>query len=69
MVSVRVCKPLGMCCCFRYDVELYQRIEYLIGKKLPEYPTEKNEVMQFSERVFEAQRISKMVRTAAVNAK
>ena len=49
---------------FRYDVELYQRIEYLIGKKLPEYPTEKNEVMQFSERVFEAQRISKMVCTA-----
>ncbi|KAK7111865.1 probable ATP-dependent RNA helicase DDX47 [Littorina saxatilis] len=44
----------------QYDVELYQRIEHLIDKKLPEYPTEKNEVMQFSERVFEAQRIAKM---------
>ncbi|KAL8612131.1 putative ATP-dependent RNA helicase ddx47 [Nucella lapillus] len=44
----------------QYDVELYQRIEHLIGKKLPEYPTNKTEVMQFQERVSEAQRIARL---------
>ena len=44
----------------QYDVELYQRIEHLIGKKLPAYPAEENEVMQFSDRVAEAQRFAKM---------
>jgi len=43
----------------QYDVELYQRIEHLIGKKLPVYPTEENEVMSLLERVAEAQRIAK----------
>jgi hypothetical protein len=47
--------------CFRYDVELYQRIEHLIGKKLPLYKTEEEEVMQLMERVTEAQRYAKMV--------
>lgn len=45
----------------RYDVELYQRIEHLIGKKLPLYKTEEEEVMQLMERVTEAQRYAKMV--------
>ncbi|XP_062589717.1 uncharacterized protein LOC134251342 [Saccostrea cucullata] len=44
----------------QYDVELYQRIEHLIGKKLPLYKTEEEEVMQLMERVTEAQRFAKM---------
>lgn len=51
-----------MCVCvFRYDVELYQRIEQLIGKKLPLFPTVEEEVMALMERVAEAQRYAKMV--------
>ena len=46
----------------QYDVELYQRIEHLIGKQLPLYNTEEDEVMLLQERVAEAQRIAKMVR-------
>ena len=45
---------------FKYDVELYQRIELLIGKKLPLYKTEEDEVMVLQERVAESQRIAKM---------
>lgn len=48
----------------QYDVELYQRIEQLISKQLPLYPTEEEEVMLLQERVSEAQRIAKMVRTS-----
>nr|CAI5837251.1 unnamed protein product [Callosobruchus analis] len=44
----------------QYDVELYQRIEQLIGKQLPLYKTEEDEVMILQERVAEAQRIAKM---------
>lgn len=44
----------------QYDVELYQRIEHLIGKKLPLYPTTEEEVMVLMERVSEAQRYAKM---------
>lgn len=44
----------------QYDVELYQRIENLIGKKLPLYPTIENEVMTLQERVAEAQRLAKI---------
>ena len=51
----------GACYSYRYDVELYQRIEHLIGKKLPLYKTEEEEVMQLMERVTEAQRYAKMV--------
>ncbi|ODM97271.1 putative ATP-dependent RNA helicase DDX47 [Orchesella cincta] len=44
----------------QYDVELYQRIEHLIEKKLPEYRTQEEEVMVLNERVNEAQRFAKM---------
>ncbi|XP_065066230.1 probable ATP-dependent RNA helicase DDX47 [Rhopilema esculentum] len=44
----------------QYDVELYQRIEQLIEKKLPLYPTVEEEVMLLVERVTEAQRFAKM---------
>lgn len=44
----------------QYDVELYQRIEHLIGKQLPLYPTEEEEVLVLQERVAEAQRIAKV---------
>lgn len=47
----------------QYDVELYQRIEHLIGKKLPLYKTEEEEVMCLQERVDEARRVAKMVST------
>lgn len=41
---------------------MYQRIEQLIGKQLPLYKTEDDEVMVLQERVAEAQRMAKMVR-------
>uniref|UniRef100_A0A3P9B8X1 RNA helicase n=1 Tax=Maylandia zebra TaxID=106582 RepID=A0A3P9B8X1_9CICH len=44
----------------RYDVELFQRIESLIGKKLPAFPTQEEEVMMLVERVSEAQRFAKI---------
>jgi ATP-dependent RNA helicase DDX47/RRP3 len=44
----------------QYDVELYQRIEQLIGKKLPEFKVEQDEVMALNERVCEAQRSAKL---------
>ncbi|XP_064478422.1 probable ATP-dependent RNA helicase DDX47 [Ornithodoros turicata] len=44
----------------QYDVELYQRIEHLIGKKLPLYQTVEEEVMMMVERVTEAQRYARM---------
>ncbi|KAI0018447.1 P-loop containing nucleoside triphosphate hydrolase protein [Xylariomycetidae sp. FL0641] len=40
----------------QYDVEVYQRIEAALGKKLKEFATEKDEVMVFRKRVEEAQR-------------
>ena len=45
----------------RYDVELFQRIEQLTGKKMPQFQTEEEEVMQLQERVAEAQRIAAQV--------
>jgi len=42
----------------QYDVELYQRIEQLIGKKLDKLPAEESEVLVMLERVTEAQRIA-----------
>ena len=45
----------------RYDVELYQRIEQLIEKKLPQHPMVEEEVMLLVERVTEAQRHARMV--------
>merc|ERR1719318_2324796 len=44
----------------QYDVELYQRIEHLIGKKLPQYETVEEEVLLLGERVAEASRIAKV---------
>ncbi|TDZ39266.1 ATP-dependent rRNA helicase RRP3 [Colletotrichum spinosum] len=40
----------------QYDLEIYLRIEAALGKKLIEYPTQKDEVMVFQNRVEEAQR-------------
>jgi len=44
----------------QYDVELYQRIEQLLGKKLPLYPSVEEEVMLLGERVGEAARLAKV---------
>ncbi|XP_035036251.2 probable ATP-dependent RNA helicase DDX47 [Hippoglossus stenolepis] len=44
----------------QYDVELFQRIETLIGKKLPAFPTQEDEVMMLVERVSEAQRFARL---------
>merc|ERR1712168_1272164 len=44
----------------QYDVELYQRIEQLIDKKLHLHPMVEEEVMLLVERVTEAQRYAKM---------
>lgn len=46
-------------------MELFQRIEHLIGKKLPVFPTQDEEVMMLTERVNEAQRFARMVRVFA----
>lgn len=40
----------------QYDVEIWQRIENTLGKKLEEYRTDKGEVMVFGQTVNEAQR-------------
>lgn len=42
-------------------MELYLRIEELLGRKLDLYETKEDEVMVMQERVAEAQRIAKMV--------
>lgn len=42
----------------QYDVEIWQRIEAALGKKLTEYGTERKEVMVLGERVGEAQRMA-----------
>ncbi|CAK3825624.1 ATP-dependent rRNA helicase rrp3 [Lecanosticta acicola] len=42
----------------QYDIEVYQRIEHALGKKLEEYAAERDEVMVFAPRVAEAQRIA-----------
>ena len=60
VLYLALCSLLQLLSC-RYDVELFQRIEHLISKKLPLYPTEEEEVMQMMERVTEAQRYAKMV--------
>ncbi|XP_060200967.1 DEAD-box ATP-dependent RNA helicase 10-like [Lycium barbarum] len=44
----------------QYELEWYIQIEKLIGKKLPEYPAEEEEVLLLLERVSEAKRISLM---------
>ena len=42
----------------QYDVEIWQRIEAALGKRLGEFPTEKDEVKVLGERVAEAQRMA-----------
>jgi len=44
----------------QYDVEMYQKIEHLIGKKLPLYATVEQEVMIMLERVVEAERLARL---------
>ena len=44
----------------QYDVWVYQRIEELLGKKLPAYPCEEETVLLLLERVTEAVRIASM---------
>ncbi|TGJ79508.1 hypothetical protein E0Z10_g9247 [Xylaria hypoxylon] len=43
----------------QYDIEVYKRIEAALGTKLPEFPSERDEVMIFRERTEEAQRHSR----------
>ena len=40
----------------QYDVEQFQRIEHMIGKKMDDFSVDDAVVMQFAERVGEAQR-------------
>ncbi|KAJ2511502.1 ribosomal RNA processing protein [Coemansia sp. RSA 2049] len=42
----------------QYDIELLQRIEQVIGKKLDTFPSEMDEVLVLQERVGEAQRMA-----------
>jgi ATP-dependent RNA helicase DDX47/RRP3 len=42
----------------QYDVEVYQRLETLLGTKLPEYKTDEETVLVLLERVNEAQRLA-----------
>ena len=42
----------------QYDVELWQRIEAALGRQLPEYRVERDEVMVLGERVGDAQRVA-----------
>ncbi|KAK6430171.1 ribosomal RNA processing protein [Oleoguttula sp. CCFEE 5521] len=42
----------------QYDVEVFQRIEKALGRKLEEWTVEREEVMVFAERVGEAQRVA-----------
>lgn len=42
----------------KYDVEVYQRMEALIGQKLPPYTCDEETVLVLQERVGEAQRMA-----------
>jgi ATP-dependent RNA helicase DDX47/RRP3 len=42
----------------QYDVELIQRIEEVVGKKMDEWPVDKEEVLLLRERVDEAARVA-----------
>jgi ATP-dependent RNA helicase DDX47/RRP3 len=42
----------------QYDVEMYQRIESLLGAKLPAFPADEETVLVLAERVSEAQRLA-----------
>ena len=45
----------------QYDVEIYQKIEHLIGKKLEEYDVNDKQPLILSDSVAEAARIANMV--------
>lgn len=45
----------------QYDVELFQRIEALIGLKMATFPTDEDAAMMLKERVQEASRIAALV--------
>ncbi|KAI8054127.1 P-loop containing nucleoside triphosphate hydrolase protein [Syncephalis plumigaleata] len=47
----------------QYDVELLQRIEHILDRKLDSYAVDKDEVLILQERVSEAQRYATLVRT------
>jgi len=42
----------------QYDVEVYQRLEHLLGQRLPEYKLAEEEVLLLLERVNDAQRLA-----------
>jgi len=42
----------------QYDIEIFQRIEKALGRKLEEHPTEREQVMVFAKTVGEAQRVA-----------
>jgi len=44
----------------QYDVELFQRIEHMLGQKLEEFPAPQDEVLLLMQRVGEAQRLASM---------
>lgn len=44
----------------QYDVEMFQKIEFQLGKKLPLYETVEQEVMVLLERVVEAERLARI---------
>jgi len=48
-------------------VELFLRIEQLLGHKIPVYEPNKESVMVMMERVAEAQRIAKLVSTRSLH--
>ncbi|KAI4323224.1 hypothetical protein L6164_022847 [Bauhinia variegata] len=45
----------------QYELEWYIQMEKLVGKKLPEYPTEHEEVLQLEKRVSEARRLAVLI--------
>lgn len=53
----------------QYDVEIYQRLEFLLGTKLPAFPADEETVLVMLERVLEAQRIAARELRESQNAK
>ncbi|KAL7641157.1 UNVERIFIED_CONTAM: hypothetical protein RMT77_008295 [Armadillidium vulgare] len=43
----------------QYEVEVFQRLEHVLGKKLDEYPVNKNEIISLKDQVAEAERETK----------
>lgn len=52
----------------QYDIELFQRIEAAMGKKLDAFPADKDDVMAFQTRVEEAQRHARVEMRAMADA-